>query len=129
MASGGEGKRVMATAGIIIAALFYGLIGLAALLRPRHLLQGFGIAAEAVDSRNEIRAVYGGLPLTMSGLLAFTLGGSDLADGILVALASVSAGMAAGRLVSAMIDRQIGRNPVIFTILELIVAALIAGGI
>lgn len=119
----------MATAGIIIAALFYGLIGLAALLRPRHLLQGFGIAAEAVDSRNEIRAVYGGLPLTMSGLLAFTLGGSDLADGILVALASVSAGMAAGRLVSAMIDRQIGRNPVIFTILELIVAALIAGGI
>ena len=120
---------MMATAGIIIAALFYGLIGLAALLQPRHLLQGFGIEAEAVDSRNEIRAVYGGLPLAMAGLLTFTLGGSDLADGILAALAAVSAGMAAGRLVSAAIDRQMGRNPVIFTILELIVAALIAGGI
>lgn len=120
---------MMATAGIIIAALIYGLIGLAALLRPRHLLQGFGIEAEAVDSRNEIRAVYGGLPIAMAGLLAFTLGGSDLAHGILVALAAVSAGMAAGRLVSAAIDRQMGRNPVIFTILELIVAALIAGGI
>lgn len=120
---------MMATAGIIIAALFYGLIGLAALLQPRHLLQGFGIEAEAVDSRNEIRAVYGGLPLAIAGLLTFTLGGSNLADGILVALAAVSGGMAAGRLASAAIDRQMGRNPAIFTILELIVAALIAGGI
>lgn len=119
----------MITAGVLAATLFYGLIGFAALLRPERLLQGFGIAAQTADSRNEIRAVYGGFPLAVSGLLAFCLTGSPLSDGILVALALASAGMAAGRLVSATVDRRLGRNPAIFTALEIIVAGLIAAGI
>lgn len=119
----------MTAAGIIAAALFYALIGLAALLRPERLLEGFGILAESPDSRNEIRAVYGGFPLAVAGLLAFCVTGTPFANGILLALALASAGMAAGRFVSAVIDRQLGRYPAIFTALELIVAGLIAGGI
>ena len=119
----------MTAAGIIAAALFYALIGLAALLRPGRLLEGFGIVVETSDSRNEIRAVYGGFPLAVAGLLAFCLTETPLAGGILVALALASAGMAAGRLVSALVDRQLGRYPAIFTVLELIVAGMIAGGI
>lgn len=119
----------MTAAGIIAAALFYAAIGLAALLRPERLLEGFGILAETSDGRNEIRAVYGGFPLTVAGLLAFCLTGTPLAGGILLALALASAGMAAGRLFSAVIDRRLGRYPAIFTVLELIVAGLIAGSI
>lgn len=115
--------------GIIAAALFYALIGVNAVLKPRDLLQGFGIKAETADSRNEIRAVYGGFPLVVAGLLLFSLTGSELGDGILFALALASAGMAGGRIASAAIDRRMGRNPAIFTALELIVAALIATGI
>jgi hypothetical protein len=119
----------VSAAGIIAAALFYALIGLAALLRPARLLEDFDILAETPDSQNEIRAVYGGFPLTVAGLLAFCLTGTPLAGGILFALALASAGMAAGRLVSALIDRRLGRYPAIFAVLELIVAGLIAGGI
>ncbi len=117
------------TLGIIASALFYAVIGVNAVLRPRDLLQGFGITAESADSRNEIRAVYGGFPLVVAGLLLFSLGGSELGPGILFALALASAGMAGGRIVSAVIDRRMGRHPAIFTVLELIVAALIANGI
>ncbi len=119
----------MTAAGIVAAALFYALIGFAALLRPGSLLHSFGIRAETPDSRNEIRAVYGGFPLVVAGLLAFSLTGTPLASGILLALALASAGMAAGRLVSAVVDRRLGSMPAIFTVLELIVAGLIAAGL
>jgi hypothetical protein len=116
-------------AGIIVAALFYAMIGLAALLRPERLLEGFGILVGTPDSRNEIRAVYGGFPLAVAGLLVFCLTGTPFANGILLALALASGGIAAGRLVSAGIDRQLGLFPAIFTVLELIAAGLIATGI
>lgn len=117
------------TIGVVAAALFFGLIGLTAILRPRNLLQGFGITAEAADSRNEIRGVYGGFPLVVAGLLLFSLTRPNLSDGILFALAFASAGMAAGRIVSALIDRHMGKHPAIFTALELVAAALIANNI
>ena len=37
--------------GVLAAALFYGLIGVAALMRPRNLLASFGIEASQADSR------------------------------------------------------------------------------
>jgi hypothetical protein len=114
---------------VIASALFFGVIGVAAFLRPHNLLEGFGLRAEAIESRNEIRGVYGGFPLVVAGLLLFSLTRPDLSDGILFALAFSSAGMAAGRIVSALIDRHMGRHPAIFTVLELIVAALIASNI
>jgi hypothetical protein len=116
--------------GVLGAALFYGVIGIAAMIKPQTLLlQGFRIDAHAIESRNEIRGVYGGFPLAVAGLLLFSLTHPDLSDGILLALACASAGMAAGRIVSALIDRSMGRHPAIFTVLELIVAAMIASNI
>lgn len=41
----------MSAAGIIAAALFYALIGLAALLRPARLLEDFDILAETPTAR------------------------------------------------------------------------------
>jgi len=114
---------------VLASALFCGLIGLAALVRPRNLLAGFGIEAGSADGRNEIRGVYGGFPLAVSCLLLFSLARPDLSDGILLALAVSSAGMALGRIASAMIDRTLGRYPAVFIVLEIVVAALIASAI
>ena len=115
--------------GVLAAALFYGLIGLAALMRPHNLLASFGIEASQADSRNEIRAVYGGFPLAVAGLLLFSLARPGVSDGILFALAIASAGMAMGRIVSVLIDRTLGRYPALFIVLEIVVAALIANAI
>ncbi len=120
---------MLGTIGVIGAALFFGVIGLAALTRPKTLLRGFSIEAIAPESRNEIRAVYGGFPLAVAGLLLFSLTRPDLSNGILLALAICSVGMALGRIVSALTDRKLGLHPAIFTGLELIVALLIASNI
>ena len=111
------------------AAMFYGVIGLAAITRPQTLLKGFGIEAIGPESRNEIRGAYGGFPLVVAGLLLFALTRPDVSDGILLALAASSAGMALGRIVSALTDRQLGRYPAIFLVLEMAAAMIIASDI
>ncbi len=111
------------------AAIFYGAVGLAAIAKPKTLLKGFGIEAIGPDSRNEIRGVYGGFPLVVAGLLLFALTRPDISDGILLTLAVSSAGMAIGRIVSALTDRQLGRYPAIFLVLEMAAAMIIASDI
>lgn len=120
---------MLGVVGVLGAALFFGTIGVAAMVRPRNLLQGFSIEAHEPESRNEIRAVYGGFPLVVAALLVFSLTRPDLSDGILLALASSSTGMALGRIVSVLIDRKLGRDPAIYIVLELIVALMIASNI
>jgi hypothetical protein len=116
--------------GVALAALFYAAIGVAALLRPQMLLAHFDLPAETRNARNEIRAVYGGLTLAMAGLLIFALvADSAFRPGILAALATVSLGMPAGRLISALVDGGIGRVPALFAALELLGAAAIAAGL
>ncbi|MBI1255231.1 MAG: DUF4345 domain-containing protein [Hyphomonas sp.] len=111
------------------AAMFYGVIGLAAITRPQTLLKGFGIEAIGPESRNEIRGAYGGFPFVVAGLLLFALTRPDVSDGILLALAASSAGMALGRIVFALTDRQLGRYPAIFLVLEMAAAMIIASDI
>ena len=108
------------------AGLFYLTLGMVALIRPETLLSGFGVGVQGRDGRNEIRAVYGGFPLAVAGLLGFSLFHARLSDGILLALAIATLGMAAGRMISALIDRGISRLPAIFIGVELLVAAMIA---
>jgi dolichol kinase len=119
----------LATVAPALAGLFYLALGLAALARPTTLLSGFGLAAEGVDARNEVRAVYGGFPLAVAGLVAWSLSGAPHATGILLALAVASLGMAVGRLMSAVIDRRIGRLPALFICVELALALLLAAGV
>ena len=114
---------------VVGAAVFYAVIGLAAIAKPQTLLKGFGLEANALDSRNEIRGVYGGFPLVVAGLLLFALTRPDVADGILLAIAASSAGMAFGRIVSALIDRKLGQYPAMFLVLEIAVALMIASSI
>ena len=110
------------------AGLFYLALGVAALVRPATLLAGFGLPAQGLDARNEVRAVYGGFPIAVAALVLWSLTGASEADGILLALAVASLGMALGRLVSAVLDRGIGRLPLFFVGVELALAAMLAAG-
>lgn len=98
---------------ILVVALGFALMGLAALVRPADVPAQFGITVDNADGRNEVRAVYGGFGLAIGVLLAVAaLGDPTTADGIVVAVAVALGGMAAGRLISALIERPAGLYPV-----------------
>ncbi len=103
------------------AAAFYAVIGFAALLQPRKLLDPLGIRITGSVAVNEVRAVYGGLPLVFAALLAGVATGVRADPGNVLAVAIASLGMAAGRVISAVVDRSLGRFPAIFLVLEAVV--------
>ncbi len=84
-----------------IVALFF-LIGLA---MPQRVGATFDQPRPSAAGRNEIRAVYGGFGVAIAVLLAAVPSSPRLAPGALLAVAVALAGMAAGRLVSAAVER------------------------
>lgn len=105
------------------AAAGYAAIGIGALARPAVVPALFGGTAPTPAARTEIRAVYGGLPLAIAGLLVTSPRGSAVPVGVL------SAGMAAGRIVGAALEE--GRSPAVtkaFVGFELALAAVSFAG-
>lgn len=107
----------------VISALFAAM-GLYALAQPHRIVDRFGIAVETADGRNEIRAVYGGFGVAIAVLLLAPLVEPDLYAGIVLAVAVALGGMAAGRVIGALIDRP-GKWPVTFFFVEAIGAAVL----
>ena len=105
-----------------VAAFFF-MMGLVALSRPEQVLALFGTASLTRDGRNEVRAVYGGFGVSVAVLLLSTLWLPGLRPGVLVAVAVALAGMAGGRLVSAVVDGSPGRTPWILVGVEIGLAA------
>lgn len=83
----------------LAGAATYAGVGVAGLLVPERIPEYFGGTAPTPAARNEIRAVYGGLPLTIA-LLALRGGPSARAAALL------SAGMAAGRAYGASQEEE-----------------------
>jgi hypothetical protein len=106
-------------------AVFFALMGGLALAKPGRILAPFGVQSLAVDARNEVRAVYGGFGIAVSLLLTATLWLEAIRGGVLVAIAVALLGMAAGRVVSAAIDRTLGRYPRIFLVVEVVLAGML----
>ena len=93
----------------VIAVFFvgsYALAAAAALVRP------FGITLGESASRSEVRAIYGGFGLAMAGVLGYAaVADGDLRAGIVIAVGAALAGMAFGRLVSAVVDDRTAFYP------------------
>lgn len=104
-------------------------MGLAALAAPARILATFGVPVTTVDGRNEVRAVYGGYGVAMAVMLIVALRMPALAPGVFACLAAALAGMALGRIVSAVVDRPPGPWPWFFCALELLGAAALAAGV
>ena len=108
----------------LVVAVGFATMGLAALLRPAFIWAPFGVEPTTPEARSEVRAVYGGFGLALAGLLVLT-DDSTLRDGVLVAVAVSLAGMAAGRVVSALLEpRTLLRAPGFFLVIEAALAAL-----
>ena len=84
---------------IALGAAAYAGLGVVSFARPAMVPGLFGGSAPTADSRTEIRAVYGGLPLAMAGTL-LVMPSSALPLGI------ATAGMAIGRAASDLVEEE-----------------------
>lgn len=99
----------MATALVLLVAVFFLGMGLLGLAAPQALIRPFDIGLETATARTEVRAVYGGFGVAVGALLvvaAFDIGG--LRQGVTLAVAVALAGMAMGRLI-ARVSESPGR--------------------
>lgn len=112
------------TTGVLMNAIFFLGMGLCALARPAFVVAFVGLVPATADARNEIRAVYGGFGIAISALLVLVVGNATLRPGVLLAIAAALLGMAAGRVVSLLIERT-GKWPVVFLSVETVLAGLL----
>lgn len=88
----------------IAGAAFYAGIGAVAAIRPAMVPSLFGGSAPTAAARTEIRAVYGGLPLTMAALVVAESNRPQRPWTL--AVAALSGGMALGRLAGISAERS-----------------------
>ncbi|OBG18231.1 DUF4345 domain-containing protein [Mycolicibacterium celeriflavum] len=99
-------------------------MGIYALAAPDALVRPFGTTLGGAASRSEVRAVYGGFGLAMAGVLAYaTVEGGALRTGVVLTVAAALAGMAFGRVVSAVVDQRTSFYPNWFYLLVEAIAA------
>jgi hypothetical protein len=110
---------------VLLAIAGFAVMGIGAIAKPALVMAQFGILELTPAGRNEVRAVYGGFGIFMALALLVALRQPELRDGILFAVAAALGGMAAGRLVSAVVDRAIDRAPLAYLVLEVMVAVML----
>ena len=90
---------------IVLGAVFFAGMGVYSLATPARLVAPFAIELGNATSRAEVRAVYGGFGLAIAAMLIVALTAPELRTGILLTVAAALAGMAFGRVVSALDGR------------------------
>jgi hypothetical protein len=102
----------VAIAVIAVIGMFFAGIGIYALAAPAAVIRPFGTTLGGAASRSEIRAVYGGFGLAIAGVLAYAaIADGDFRKGILITVGAALAGMAFGRIVSAVVDHRTAFYP------------------
>jgi hypothetical protein len=113
----------LGTAVIVVIAVFFLGMGIYALATPDALVRPFGITLGQSASRSEVRAVYGGFGLAIAGVLLYAVVQPEHRAGILITVGAALAGMALGRLISAVVDTRTAFYPNWFYCLVEIIAA------
>lgn len=115
----------MAVAVITVIGVFFAGMGIYALAAPAAIIRPFGIALGEAASRSEVRAVYGGFGLAIAGVLTYAaVADGDVRTGILIAVGAALAGMAFGRVASAVLgDRTAFYPNWFYFIVEAVAAA------
>jgi len=107
-------EAIVAVAIIVVIGLFFFGMGIYALAAPAALVRPFGITLAEPTSGSEVRAVYGGFGLAMAAVMALAAYGV-YRTGIMITVAAALAGMALGRIVSAVVDAELRSTPTGFT--------------
>jgi ABC-type molybdate transport system permease subunit len=96
---------MLLTIAVDLVIVFFVGMGLLALASPESISRINGTPTLTPAGRNEIRAVYGGFGLAVAAMVVLALCAPALRAGVLLAVAASLGGMAAGRLVAALIER------------------------
>jgi hypothetical protein len=125
--NGQEATVALAVIGVI--GVFFAGMGVYALAAPTAIIRPFGTTLGGAASRSEIRAVYGGFGVAIAGVLAYaSFQDGDIRKGILITVGAALAGMAFGRLVSAVVDSRTAFYPNWFyCLVEIVAAAVLLG--
>jgi hypothetical protein len=110
---------------IVLAACGFALMGIGAIVKPNVVTQQFGIPQLSVAGRSEVRGVYGGFGLALAAILVVALVIPDVRTGITITAAVALLGMAAGRIISALIDRSLPRVALLYLVIEVVMGALL----
>lgn len=114
----------MTVAVIAVIGVFFAGMGCYALAVPDAIIRPFGITLGSAAARSEVRAVYGGFGLAIAGVLGYAVvADGAVRTGILITVGAALAGMAFGRLVSAVLDERTAFYPNWFYFLVEAVAA------
>ncbi|WP_410661211.1 DUF4345 domain-containing protein [Amycolatopsis sp. lyj-112] len=105
----------MNTVVTLAVGVFFLAMGSYALAAPSALIRPFRMTADSPESRSEIRAVYGGFGIAIAAALTLAvLHDGDFRRGVVTTVALALAGMAAGRVLSRLLDQRTGFYPVWF---------------
>jgi len=112
---------------VAVVAVGFAAMGLAALVKPALMWAPFGVVPSTPESRNEVRAVYGGFGVAVAVLLFVAdRMAADFRAGVLVTIAIALLGMAGGRVFSAFVEpKALIGIPGFFMLLEAGLAALL----
>jgi hypothetical protein len=108
---------------IAVIGVFFAGMGVYALAAPAAIVRPFGITLSEAASRSEVRAVYGGFGLAIAGVLGYAAYAEHARYGIVLTVGVALAGMAFGRIVSALVDERTAFYPNWFYCLVEAVAA------
>ena len=115
----------MTIAVIAVIGVFFAGMGCYALAAPDAIIRPFDITLGSAAARSEVRGVYGGFGLAIAGVLGYAaVADAGVRTGILIAVGAALAGMAFGRLVSAVLDERTAFYPNWFYCLVEAVAAV-----
>lgn len=102
----------MTIAVIAVIGVFFAGMGCYGLAAPDAIIRPFDITLGSAAARSEVRGVYGGFGLAIAGVLGYAaIADGDVRKGILIAVGAALAGMAFGRLVSAVLDDRTAFYP------------------
>ena len=102
----------MTIAVIALIGVFFAAMGCYALAAPTAIIRPFAITLGGAAARAEVRAVYGGFGIAIAGVLGYAaIAGDDVRAGIVITAGVALAGMAFGRLVSAVLDDRTAFYP------------------
>jgi hypothetical protein len=90
---------------LFLAFVLFGAMGGALLWRPEYVTRLTNVELTTIESRNEVRAVYGGFGIAMAIAMFIAVVYSPLRGGIMLTAGLALLGMAAGRGYSAWLER------------------------
>jgi len=91
---------------LYLGFVLFAAMGAGLLWQPQYLSRLTNLELTTLESRNEVRAVYGGFGIAMALALFIALVWSPLRPGICVAIGLALIGMAAGRGYSLFVERS-----------------------